>query len=59
MDKKKNTKQPDAKFHHEEAHQQMPEAMNLRCSVTMATRPKTKTITKVGISLTGRKTVKP
>ena len=32
------TKQLDAKFHHEEAHQQMPDAMNFRCSVTMATR---------------------
>ena len=27
------------KFHHEETHQQMPDAMNFRCSVTMATRP--------------------
>ena len=42
MDKKRNTKQPDAEFHHEETHQQMPEAMNFRCSVTMQTRPKPK-----------------
>ena len=33
------TEQPDAKFHHEEAHQHMPDAMNFRCSVNMATRP--------------------
>ena len=29
-------KQLDAKFHHEEAHQQIPDT---RCSVTMAARP--------------------
>ena len=42
MDKRRDTKQPDVKFHHEETHQKMPEAMNFRCSVTMATRSKPK-----------------
>ena len=36
------TTQPDAKFCYEEAHQHMLDAMNFRCSVTMATRPSQK-----------------
>ena len=31
--------QPDTEFHHKWIHQQMPDAMNFRDSVTMATRP--------------------
>ena len=44
---RRDIKQPDAEFHHKEAHQQMPEAMNIRCSVTMATRPSQKQLQRL------------
>ena len=43
------TKLLDAKFHHEEVHQQMPDAMNFRCNVTMATRPSQKQLQRLNL----------